>query len=529
MSVLSVRNLTLCVAEKTLVQQVNLTVDAGQCVALVGESGSGKSLTALACARLLPDAIRVVAGDVVLNNTTPVFDLPRRALSSIRGKRIGMVFQEPSLALNPVLTVGEQLMEALQLHTLARGQILRQAAIHAMHEVGIEHAAQRLNDYPMQFSGGQKQRVMIAMALAGKPDLLIADEPTTALDVLVQAQVLGVLKQLSVARGMALLLITHDLAIVKQMADAVVVMQAGRVVESALASDFFAAPKHPHSRALLAANRGHVWVAGANPDAKPILQVQGLSAHYQTRSAWWRKPQRSNVLHDLALVIAQGETLALVGASGSGKTTLAKVILGLQDHQLQAVGTLKLDTRTVDAPFKPDKAWQQSVSVVFQDPFASLNPRMRAGDIVLEGVRNLRPEWSLEQAQQQIAELMAAVDLPADSLLRWPHEFSGGQRQRLAIVRALAVAPKLVLLDEPTSALDVTVQAKLLDLLVQLQRRFGYSYLLITHHFHVVQALAQHVAVLHEGRVVECGATAQVLQSPQHAQTLRLLNAVPHA
>ncbi len=527
MTALVIQNLCLTVGNKTLVNNVSVSVKAGQCVALVGESGSGKSLTALACARLLPDAIRIAGGDVVLNGDTNVFDLPRSLLSSIRGKRIGMVFQEPSLALNPVLTIGEQLIEALALHTTLKGAALKIAAADALTEVGIPNAAARLNDYPMQFSGGQKQRIMIAMALAGKPDVLIADEPTTALDVLVQAQVLALLNALKTTRGMALLLITHDLAIVKQMADEVVVMQAGRIVEHAPAAQFFNAPAHPHSQALMAANRGQVLCAAVNATAPALLSIEDVAASYTTQTALWRKAALAPVLQGIHLTIAQGETLAVVGASGSGKTTLAKVLLGLQDRNMRCSGTICLDSRLKSAASCPDQLWQQAVSVVFQDPFASLNPRMRVGDIVMEGVRNLRPEWSLLEALNRIDGLMKAVDLPADSLLRWPHEFSGGQRQRLAIVRALAVAPKLVVFDEPTSALDVTVQAKLLQLLVDLQQQFGYSYLLITHNFQVVQAMAQHVAVLDGGEMVEYGLTAQVLAQPQHAQTQKLLAAVP--
>jgi peptide/nickel transport system ATP-binding protein len=532
---LSIQNLHLTVGDKILVDGVTVAIKAGQCVALVGESGSGKSLTALACARLLPDAISVAGGDVLLgaidNNTSKpsvnVLDLPRSALSTVRGKRIGFVFQEPSLALNPVLTVGEQLFEALALHTSLRGAVLLDAAAQALAEVGIPNAATRLNDYPMQFSGGQKQRIMIAMALAGQPDVLIADEPTTALDVLVQAQVLALLNDLKRSRSMALLLITHDLAIVKQMADEVVVMQAGRVVEHAPAPAFFAAPAHPRSQALMSATRGQVLYAPANPLAARLLDIQNITAAYATQTALWRKATVTPVLQGINLSIAQGETLAVVGASGSGKTTLAKVLLGLQDRNMSCSGTLSLDSLIKPAATPPNKVWQQTVSVVFQDPFASLNPRLRVGDIVMEGIRHLRPEWSQAQADSRVVDLMQAVDLPQDSLLRWPHEFSGGQRQRLAIVRALAVAPRLVVLDEPTSALDVTVQARLLKLLVSLQAQHGYSYLLITHNFQVVQAMAQHVAVLHEGQVVEYGKTVNVLKHPQHPQTQTLLAAVP--
>lgn len=537
---LSIHNLRLSVASKgafasslsrqVLVDNICMQVQAGQCLAVVGESGSGKSLTALSCARLLADGIAIDAGDVWVGNggaRCNVMDLPRSALHTVRGKRLGFVFQEPSLALNPVLTVGEQLREALCLHRTLSVAQLNAAATLALEQVGIEHAALRLNDYPLQFSGGQKQRIMIAMALAGEPDVLIADEPTTALDVLVQAQILQLLKQLQIQRGMALVLISHDLAIVKQMADTVVVMQAGVLVESQLAATFFAAPHHPHSQTLLGASRVQLSSQRSDPSAPLLLSVQDVHAAYASQKSIWRAPVMTPILHNISLTLKRGETLALVGASGSGKTTLAKVLLGLQDRNIRSSGHVELAGIVRAAHSKPTRTWQQAVSVVFQDPFASLNPRLRVGELVTEGVHSLRPEWSPQYTQAHIAQLMDAVGLPTDSLLRWPHEFSGGQRQRIAIVRALAVAPQLVVLDEPTSALDVTVQAKLLAVLADLQIRFGFSYLLITHNLHVVQAMAQHMAVLHEGRVVEYGETAQVLAAPQHAQTQKLLQALP--
>ncbi len=534
---LSIQNLRLTVAhsasvggEKTLVENVCLQVTPGQCLAVVGESGSGKSLTALACARLLADGIAIRQGDVWVGEGAArrnVLDLPRSALHTVRGKRIGFVFQEPSLALNPVLTVGEQLREALALHGNLNAAQLELACVQALVNVDIANAAERLNDYPLQFSGGQKQRIMIAMALAGEPDVLIADEPTTALDVLVQAHILQLLKQLQAQRGMALVLISHDLAIVRQMADVVAVMQAGNIVECAPAPVFFATPQHPHSQALLTASRNHANALQSQPDAATVLSAEGICAAYSSANGLWRAATLTPILNDVSFALKRGETLALVGASGSGKTTLAKVLLGLQDRNIRSSGRLELAGLTRGAENKPTLAWQQAVSVVFQDPFASLNPRMRVGELVLEGVRSLRPEWSLQEANLRVAELMDAVGLPEDALARWPHEFSGGQRQRIAIVRALAVAPQLVILDEPTSALDVTVQAKLLAVLADLQQRFAYSYLLITHNFHVVKAMAQHVAVLHEGQLVEYGATSTVLSSPQHSQTQALLNALP--
>ena len=358
---------------------------------------------------------------------------------------------------------------------------------------------------------------------------------------LIQAQVLDLLKRLQTQRGMALLLITHDLGIVRHMADEVVVLQAGRVVEHAASEIFFKTPLHPHSQALMAASqiprligfelKASEHVVPEHTDAnKPILSIDNITAGYEARRSLWRAPDYSAILQDIHVSLAPGKTLAIVGASGSGKTTLAKVILGLQDRNIRCSGDLQLYANEIatirNAKTKPNLAWQSAVSVVFQDPYASLNPRMRVGELVAEGVRQLRPEWSEEQTQATIAALMQAVDLPADALDRWPHEFSGGQRQRIAIVRALAAKPQLLVLDEPTSALDVTVQAKLLKVLVDLQTQFQYSFVLITHNLQVVRAIAHHTAVLDAGWVVEYGETQSLLSKPQHPATVALLNAV---
>jgi peptide/nickel transport system ATP-binding protein len=539
MPVLSVQNLSLATQNKILLENVSFDVMAGQCLALVGESGSGKSLTALACCRLLPDAVRIVGGEVLLGNqegSTAIFTLPNHAMCSIRGKRIGLVFQEPNLALNPVMTVGQQLIEAIVLHLPAQAvrdkRTLQSLAVAALLEVGIVDGDKRLNDYPMQFSGGQKQRIMIAMALAGSPELLIADEPTTALDVLVQAHILQLLKTLQTKRSMAVLLITHDLNCVRHMADTVVVLQAGRVVESRSAQAFFSAPDHLHSQDLLASNTQVVLCDEPKSAKSDLLTAQGISARYPLRFSWVKSlssrqspPKSIPLLNQLSLSVPQGETLALLGVSGSGKTTLAKVLLGLHDVALQVDGHVVLNRFNKLASSRPSRTWQQQMSVVFQDPYASFNPRMRMYDSLMEGIKHLRSDWSSQQADRMLARLMHAVDLPLDSLNRWPHEFSGGQRQRLAIVRALAVAPSLLILDEPSSALDSTVQVKLLQLLVDLQREFGYSYLVITHDFYVVKAMAQHVAVLHQGSIIEQGLTAQVFSRPQHAHTQALLAA----
>lgn len=535
------------------VKHLAIAVRRGQTFALVGESGCGKSMTALALLRLLPEAGRMTRGDVLLQGVD-LGRLPEAGMRSVRGGKMAIVFQEPSTSLNPVLTIGQQIVETLRTHTPHRGAAARRKAIQWLERVGIENAAQRFQDYPFQFSGGQKQRVMIAIALAAEPQVLIADEPTTALDVTVQAQILDLLADIQNEMGLAILLITHDLAVVNKVADHVALMRHGEIVETGSAQQFFSAPSHPYARQLLAAiptfeKRGQSLTAvdGQPPaghvrtedvlsrpgmmqaQSEPVLMVRGLDVCYRARGGLFNLRARdSEVVKDLAFDLHPGETLALLGESGCGKTTTAKALLRLLDKQAKVSGKVVLAGNSIlDAGRATLKRARADMQIVFQDPYASLDPRMQVGDILEEGVAALRPELSNQRRRHRVRQLLDRVGLPTNAVERYPHEFSGGQRQRVAIARALAVEPKVLVCDEPTSALDVSVQAQLLELLQQLQRDSGMAYLFITHNFGVVEYLSDRIAVMHRGRIVEMGETAKVLLQPSHDETRRLLAAVP--
>ncbi len=536
------------------VKALALTIHRGETFALVGESGSGKSMTAMALMRLLPEALSVVGGRIELQGA----DLTRLSeadMRSVRGARAGMIFQEPGTSLNPVMRIGEQILEPIERHTALRGAQARARAVQWLGRVGIPEPEVRIDDYPFQFSGGQKQRIMIAIALAAEPELLIADEPTTALDVTVQAQVLALLADIQKDMGMAVLLITHDLAVVRHVADTVALMRHGEIVETAPADQFFVSPKHPYARELFdaiptfakrgralsaqgQAREGRVLsvpakssVAGAELSSQTteVLRVEQLQVHYPIRKGLLRRIVAYNkVVQDVSFTLHANETLALVGGSGCGKTTVAKALLRLLDGSASSNGSAIVEqTSILQASGNALKALRGQIQIVFQDPFASLDPRMRVGAILQEGITALRPEWSTVEQRRRIAYLLERVGLPENSALRYPHEFSGGQRQRIAIARALAVEPKILILDEPTSALDVSVQAQILDLLQDLQRETGMAYLFITHNFGVVEYFSDRVAVMDAGHIVELGTAAQVLQAPVHAVTRELLAAVP--
>lgn len=530
---LEVTNLTLRVAATGLkaVDGIHFCVAKGETVALVGESGSGKSLTALAMLRLLPAGIQIEEGHVFLDKTD-LFALSEAHMRRVRGGRMAMIFQEPATALNPILRVGDQIIESLRLHTSYRGRALRERAIWWLDKVGIEQAAQRIDDYPFQFSGGQRQRIMIAMALASEPDILIADEPTTALDVAIQAQILELLVQIQKELNLTVLLITHDLAVVKHVADRVVLMREGKIVEQATTEAFFQRPKHPYAKQLLDAVPSFAKRPQKAPtetnQTLPLLQVNNLSVAYKQKKRWLAPPALTPIVKDVSFDLYKGETLALLGASGCGKSTVAKTLTRLLDDQTQISGRARLhhqDLLTLQgAALKPQR---RALQIVFQDPFASLNPRMTVGEILAEGLISLRPHLSAVQRQQRIEHLLDVTALPRDSAQRYAHEFSGGQRQRIAIARALAVEPEVLICDEPTSALDVSVQIQILDLLLDLQQLTGLAYLFITHDFSVVEYIADRVAIMHEGRIVEKGETKQVLLQPQHPVSRRLIQAVP--
>ncbi len=545
MSLLNVQDLDVAVASGDdlvhVVKRLSFAIERGETFALVGESGSGKSMTALALLRLLPDAGRIVGGQLNLEDRD-LNHLTERQMRGVRGGRVGIIFQEPSTSLNPVMRVGDQIVETLVAHTALRGAAARRRAIEWLSRVGIPEPERRVDDYPFQFSGGQKQRIMIAIALAAEPRLLIADEPTTALDVTVQAQVLELLAGIQREMGMAVLLITHDLAIVRQTAHHVALMRGGEIVEAADARTFFAAPRHPYARQLFEAiptfeKRGRPLAGGAARPGGPaqaraagdiVLDVQDLRVHYPIRKGLLRRPAAWIKATDgVSFSLRAGETLALLGESGCGKTTTGKALLRLVDGA-RVSGRALLDGRDLlTADRRALRALRRDIQIVFQDPYASLDPRMRVGDILDEGVASLHPELTPEQRQARAEALLRRVGLPVDTARRYPHEFSGGQRQRIAIARALAVEPRVLICDEPTSALDVSVQAQILDLLRELQAELGIAYLFITHNFGVVEYLADRIAVMAEGRIVELDDAATVLRQPRHALTRRLLDAVP--
>ncbi len=594
-------------AEAGLVQAIDglsLAIERGETFALVGESGCGKSMTALALMRLLPENGRVVRGDVALG-ATDLLALPESGMRTVRGGRIGMIFQEPSTSLNPVMRVGDQIVEAIEAHTPLRGAAARTKAIEWLGKVGIPEPERRVDDYPFRLSGGQKQRVMIAMTLACEPDFLIADEPTTALDVTIQAQILDLLKRLQREQGMGLLLITHDLAVVAGMAHRVALMYAGQIIEVGEAAAFFASPKHPYARLLLRAlpdgvKRGGslaaipgmvppLWQAfdgcrfaprcdrafpscsatppglidvgdrqvrcllyadGATPmtpppdekalrietpaprspvDSAPLLDVRHLQVSFPIRRGLLQRAAGAFVaVDDVSFSIAPGQTLALVGESGCGKTTVGKAILQLLRGQARIAGEAVFEGRDLFVlRGEALRAARSRIQIVFQDPFASLNPRMRVIDILGEGLLGLRPDLTDGSRRARIERLVDQVGLRREVLQRYPHEFSGGQRQRIAIARALAVEPRLIVCDEPTSALDVSVQAQILNLLRDLQRELGVSYLLITHNIGVVEYIADVVAVMNRGRIEEIGPALEITRNPRAAYTSALLSAVP--
>ncbi|WP_202735076.1 ABC transporter ATP-binding protein [Achromobacter xylosoxidans] len=526
------------------VKRLQLAISQRETFALVGESGCGKSMTALALLRLLPDAGRIVGGQIDLDGED-LNRLPESAMRGVRGGRIGIIFQEPSTSLNPVMRVGDQIIETLVAHTPLRGAAARARAIDWLRRVGIPEPERRVDDYPFQFSGGQKQRVMIAIALAAEPLLLIADEPTTALDVTVQAQVLDLLVGIQREIGMAVLLITHDLAVVRNVAHHVALMRGGEIVESASAEEFFRAPKHPYARQLFDAiptfeKRGvPLSQAGRAAQAQDaarkrprepgvVLDVQDLKVHYPVRKGPLRRVASwVKAVDGVTFTLRAGETLALLGESGCGKTTTGKALLRLIDGARISGRAMLQGQDLLTADRARLQRLRQDIQIVFQDPYASLDPRMRVGDILDEGLESLRRGMGARERRDRAVRLVERVGLPANTLARYPHEFSGGQRQRIAIARALAVEPKVLICDEPTSALDVSVQAQILDLLRELQDELGIAYLFITHNFGVVEYLADRIAVMDGGRIVELGEADAVLHAPRQDMTRRLLDAVP--
>ena len=592
------------------VDGVDFSIARGETFALVGESGCGKSMTALTVLRLLPENGRIAAGAVRLSGDdgdTDLLALPEAAMRGVRGRRIAMIFQEPATSLNPVLTVGRQIEEVLERHGALDERARHARVIELLESVGVPDAARRAGEFPFQLSGGLKQRAMIAIALAGGPDLLIADEPTTALDVTIQAQVLEVLRGMQARTGMSLLLITHDLGIVAAMAHRVAVMYAGQIVETAARDEFFSAPRHPYTRKLFeslpgAGKRGGalatiagqvpalnqvfrgcrfadrcdrvfarcrdevpVWTSlapgqgvrchladevgaqgtdtqvrrgpaatgmavsaspAADPTAAPLLEVRDLRVWFPIRRGLFKRTvAHVRAVDGVSLSVGAGRTLALVGESGCGKTTVGRGLLQLVRPDAGEVLFTGTDLTRLSG--EDLRTRRRDFQIIFQDPYASLNPRMRVTDILLEGMTALGIGGGAAERSRRVDELLQQVGLSPEARDRYPHEFSGGQRQRVAIARALAVNPKLIVCDEPTSALDVSVQAQILNLLRRLQRELGLSYLFITHNIAVVEYLADEVAVMYLGRIVEHGPAELVLKHARHPYTQALLAAVP--
>lgn len=512
--------------QQKVVDDISFTIYSGETFALVGESGSGKSITALSVLRLLPNNASLTADKISLQGDN-LLHRSESDLCRIRGSRIGLVFQDPMSSLNPVMTIGSQIEEVINIHFSLPRETVKQRVLELLQQVEIPNPQQRIKDYPHQLSGGQRQRVMIAIALAGKPDLLIADEPTTSLDVTIQAQILALLKNIQQQTGMALWLISHDLALVSTMADRVAVMQQGKIVETGRTADFFSQPKHPYTRKLLNALPSmQSCLTHSVQEKPPLLQVNDFYCYYPIRKGIFKRVvDHVRAVDGVSFTIQQGKTLALVGESGCGKTTLGKSLLNLipgSTGQVTIDG-VKLDNLTGESL----RLQRANIQIVFQDPFSSMNPRMLVGDIIVEGIRALHPEVGSDERKARVRLLLKQVDLPEDSAYRYPHEFSGGQRQRICIARALAVEPKLIVCDEPTSALDVSVQAQIIQLLKALQQEKGVSYLFITHDLAVVAEIADDVAVMYQGKIVEQGRVAQVLSEPEHAYTKKLLAAVP--
>jgi microcin C transport system ATP-binding protein len=508
------------------VRGVSLAVDRGETVGLVGESGSGKSVTALSILQLLPrpaawhpgGSISLLTGSAKeeLLNGSP--DL----LRSVRGNRIAMIFQEPLSSLNPLHSIEKQVSEVLLVHRRMGKEEARRKVIELFHMVGLPEAVDRLQSLPHEFSGGQQQRVMIAMALANEPDLLIADEPTTALDVTVQAQILTLLGELQRKLGMALLLITHDLGIVRKMSERVYVMHEGTIVETGKTDDVFERPSHSYTKRLLDAEHRGPPLVGSD-SATAVMETRNLKVHfYVKKGIFGRRGKAIRAVDGVDLTVREGETLGLVGESGSGKSTLGRALLRLEKSDGSIVFSGRAINNLSSEQIRPLRSKMQ---IVFQDPVGSLNPRLSVGRIVGEGLDVFRRDVAAAERRNLVKEALVEVGLEEAMADRYPHEFSGGQRQRIAIARALVLKPRFVVLDEPTSALDVSVQAQIVQLLLDLQRKYNLAYLFISHDLKVVRALAHQVAVMKEGRIVEEGAAAKILMDPQTPYTRALMAA----
>ena len=519
---LDVRDLSVAFGKSLAVDRVSFSIRRGQCVALVGESGSGKSVSALSILRLLPYPAASHPSGTIHFKGRELLRASDREMREVRGNDISIIFQEPMTSLNPLHTIEAQIGEILSLHHGVTGSMARARTLELLTQVGIPDPKTRLSSYPHQLSGGQRQRVMIAMALANEPDLLIADEPTTALDVTVQAQILALLADIRQRLGMSMLFITHDLGIVRRIADTVCVMNKGKIVEQGPVEQVFAAPKHPYTRDLLAAEP-KPDPAPPRPTAPVVMQADDLKVWFPIKRGFLRSVVgHIKAVDGVSLAVRKGETLGVVGESGSGKTTLGLALLRL----ISSEGPIVFLGKNIQGlRFKAMRPLRKDMQIVFQDPYGSLSPRMSIQQIVEEGLRIQNPLLSAEARREEVARALSEVGLDPASMDRYPHEFSGGQRQRIAIARALALNPKFIMLDEPTSALDMSVQAQVVDLLRQLQARHNLGFLFISHDLKVVRALAHEVIVMRNGLAVERGPAWQIFEQPQSDYTKALLAA----
>lgn len=523
MSLLEIKDLSLSIHSVGILDHVSLTVDKGEVVAVTGESGSGKSMTALATMQLLPKGT-TINGQILLDGQS-LHTMAERDLCAMRGNDIGMVFQEPMTALNPVHTIGRQVAETIRIHELSTSRATaEQRAAETLTRVGLSPDRFPLSRYPHELSGGQRQRVVIAMAIALRPRLLIADEPTTALDVTTQAQILDLLKRLAQEDGMGLLMITHDLAVVADMADRIIVMRNGKVVEQGETQHLLRDMKHPYTKMLFAASDHHVTLPDA-PASGPLLEVKNVCRDYKLpRTTLFGAAGKFRAVNDVSFDIKRGERLGLVGESGCGKSTLTRALLGLE--QVQS-GSITLDSEPVFSGTKPNLKVRRKMQVVFQDPFGSFNPRHRVDRLITEPFHLLPSPPTGKNRQDAIAEALTAVGLTPNDARKYIHEFSGGQRQRIAIARALIIKPELILFDEAVSALDVSVRAQILDLLAELCETHTLTYLFISHDLSVVRTVTDRVLVMKAGEIVEQGATQDVFEQPQHPYTRELIAAAP--
>lgn len=523
---LKINNLCLSISsdnESEILKNINFSLKESEILSLIGESGSGKSLTALSIIRLLENNCRVTSGDIIFNNKN-LLSLEERSMRIIRRNDISMIFQEPMRSLNPVMSIADQLEES---YKNENKKDIKNKIVENLISVGINDAERVMSLFPHQLSGGMKQRIMIAMAIACKPKLLIADEPTTSLDVTIQKQVLDLLLKLKDDLNMSILFITHDLAVASQISDRIVVMKSGEIVEDNYSIDFFKNPKSSYSKTLLeSSSYTRRNASRENKENQNVLEVNNLKVYFKEKKPFLSKEQPyKKAVDDVSISIEPGVTHAIVGESGSGKTTVAKAIMGLTSITEGNIKILNQDILKMKNNYRSN--FRRNYQMIFQDPFSSLNPRMRVGSIIKEGLSFLKPDLNNEEVNSSIINAIKSVGLNENSIYKYPHQFSGGQRQRIAIARVLVLDPKLLICDEPTSSLDVTVQKQVLDLLIDIQNRRHISYLFISHDINLVSSIADKISVMYQGKIVESGKTSDIIENTSNDYTKKLLSSVP--